>query len=403
MAENRLDKQMASIPTEVKWCKKCVISNQRPRIIFDDAGVCAACNNRNARTDIDWAARGTQLEALLEEHRKGTGEWDVVVPSSGGKDSCYVAHQLKYEYGMNPLLVTWSPLKYTDIGIQNFDALCDSGFTAIRCTPDGQTHRTLARLCFEEFGDAFHVFVLGQVYFPIHMALKFGINLVFYGENGEVEYAGDSTFVDQPYRDLLNDEAWLKGYMKGTTIDELIAYGMETKDYMKDFDLNKCDLSFYRPPNVEEMKAKSTSRLHFFGHFKEWIPQENFYYAAEHTGFKPNPERTEGTYSKYASLDDKMDGFHYYMRYIKFGLGRCMEDAAHEVRDGHITRDEGIALMERFEGEFPKKYFQEFLNYLGISEDHFWSVVDDWRPQHLWKKQDNDWVLRHPVTQTKES
>ena len=96
-----------------------------------------------------------------------------------------------------------------------------------------------------------------------------------------------------------------------------------------------------------------------------------------------------------------MDGFHYYMRYIKFGLGRCMEDAAHEIRDGHITRDEGIALMERFEGEFPKKYFQEFLTYLGITEDHFWSVVDDWRPEHLWRKDGNDWVLRHTVTETK--
>ena len=94
-------------------------------------------------------------------------------------------------------------------------------------------HRKLARLCLEEFGDAFHVFVLGQVYFPIHMALKFGVDLVFYGENGEVEYAGDPVFVDQPYRDLLNDETWLKGYMKGTTIDELIKYGVETKDYMK--------------------------------------------------------------------------------------------------------------------------------------------------------------------------
>jgi hypothetical protein len=78
-----------------------------------------------------------------------------------------------------------------------------------------------------------------------------------------------------------------------------------------------------------------------------------------------------------------------------------MEDAAHEIRDGHITRDEGIALMERFEGEFPKKYFQEFLAYLGINEEQFWSVVDDWRPDHLWRKDGNDWVLRHPVTKTK--
>ena len=401
MKRKVFDKQMAKIPTEVKWCKKCVISNQRPRIIFDESNVCSACVNRKNRIDIDWKARGAQLDVLLKQHRKDTGEWDVVVPSSGGKDSCFVAHRLKTEHGMNPLLVTWSPLKYTDIGVTNFDALCDSGFTAIRCTPDGQIHRVLARLCFEEFGDAFHVFVLGQIYFPIHMALKFGIALVFYGENGEVEYAGDPIFADQPYRDLLNDEAWLKGYMKGTTIDELIAYGIETKDYMKGMDFSKFDLSFYRPPKVDDMIEKKTSKQHFYGYYQHWNPQENFYYAAENTGFKPNPERTEGTYSKYASIDDKMDGFHYYMRYIKFGLGRCMEDAAHEIRDGHITRDEGIALMERFEGEFPKKYFQEFLTYLGITEDHFWSVVDDWRPEHLWRKDGNDWVLRHPVTETK--
>ena len=187
--------------------------------------------------------------------------------------------------------------------------------------------------------------------------------------------------------------------MKGTTIDELIAYGVETKDYMKDINWSKCDLSFYRPPKVEDMRTKNTSKLHFFGYFKEWIPQENFYYAAEHTGFKPNPERTEGTYSKYASLDDKMDGFHYYMRYIKFGLGRCMEDAAHEIRDGHITREEGIALMDRFEGEFPARYFSEFIEYLDITVDHFWSVVDEWRPSHLWRKDGNNWVLKTPLNE----
>ena len=387
MRIKRHDKQMAQLPKKVEWCKRCVISNQRPRIKFDDEGICAACNNRNSRHGIDWEARHIELMKLLQSHRNSNGSWDVVVPSSGGKDSCYVAHQLKYKYGMNPLLVTWSPLQYTDIGLDNFNALCDSGFTAIRCTPDGIIHRKLARLCLEEFGDAFHVFVLGQVYFPIHMALKFDINLVFYGENGEVEYAGDPVFVDQPYRDLLNDEAWLKGYMKGTTIDELIRYGVETKEYMKDIDFSGCDLSFYRPPSIDVMKSKNTSKLHFFGYYKEWVPQENFYYASENTGFKPNPERTEGTYSKYASLDDKMDGFHYYMRYIKFGLGRCMEDAAHEIRDGHITRDEGIALMNKFEGEFPKKYFQEFLDYIGINESEFWDIVDDWRPEHLWKKE----------------
>jgi len=145
------------------------------------------------------------------------------------------------------------------------------------------------------------------------------------------------------------------------------------------------------------MRRKKISELFFYGYYKQWTPQENFYYASEHTGFETNAERSEGTYSKYASLDDKMDGFHYYMRYIKFGIGRCVEDASHEIRDGHITREEGLALMERYEGEFPAKYYQEFLDYLGITEEHFNQVVDSWRLDHIWENTPDGWAMRNPV------
>ena len=122
-----------------------------------------------------------------------------------------------------------------------------------------------------------------------------------------------------------------------------------------------------------------------------------YYFSVKNVDFSANPQRTEGTFTKYSSLDDKMDGMHYFMRYIKFGLGRCMEDAAHEIRDGHLTRDEGISLMNKFEGEFPKKYFKEFLEYLDISEKEFWQVVDSWRLKHIWKKNNGNWQLRNPI------
>ena len=116
-----LEKQVLEIPKEVYWCKRCVISNQRPRNIIDDNGICSGCLNTDYKNNkIDWEKREKELEQLLDKHRRTDGYWDVIVPSSGGKDSGFVAHKLKYEYGMNPLLVTWSPLQYTDIGIQNF-------------------------------------------------------------------------------------------------------------------------------------------------------------------------------------------------------------------------------------------------------------------------------------------
>ena len=394
-----LDRQIAKLPKDVLWCAKCVMSNQRPRVIFDNKNICSACNNLDYKNNkIDWNKRKKEFINLLDSHRSNNQEWDVLVPSSGGKDSGFVAHQLKYKYGMNPLLVTWSPIRYTDIGLKNFNSLSDSGFVNIKHTPNGIIHRKLARLCFEELGDAFHIFVLGQTYFPIHVAIKFNIKLIFFGENGEVEYAGDPQSVEKPFMDFINDEKWLSGYLKGTTLDELIDYAIKNKDYLSQDDINKADLSFYKPPEKTTLIDSGISKKYYYNYFHKWNPQENYYYCSENTGFKPNPERTEGTYSKYSSLDDKMDGFHYYMRYIKFGLGRCMEDAAHEIRDGHITRDEAITLMEKYEGEFPKKYFHDFLEYLDITEDHFWKVVDAWRPKHLWEKHNGKWCLKHPVS-----
>ena len=132
------------------------------------------------------------------------------------------------------------------------------------------------------------------------------------------------------------------------------------------------------------------------GYYKRWDPQENYYYCAEHTGFSPNTERSEGTYSKYASLDDCLDGFHYYLGFIKFGIGRATSDAAHEIRDGKITRDEGISLVRQFDGEFPRKYYKDFLEYCDMKEPEFEEIVDAWRPAHLWQ-QDGDWKLRKPI------
>ena len=393
--KGNIEGQIQHIPKDVKWCKKCVVSNQRPRIIFDENGVCSGCNNIESKNNqIDWEQREKELVELLDQHRSNDGSWDVIVPSSGGKDSGYVAHQLKYKYGMNPLTVTWSPLRYTDIGFKNFEACNDAGFTNFLCTPNGKFQKKLARLSFEELGDAFHVFVLGQVSYPFHMALKLGIKLVFYGENGEAEYAGDPEYVDKPYKP---SSEWINHYFKGLTFRELLDYGLKNKDYLSEDDYSESDLMFYEPPSSQLLDQAGVEGKYFYSYFHKWSPQENYYYCAEHTGFKPNSERSEGTYSKYSSLDDKMDGFHYYMRYIKFGLGRCLEEAAHEVRDGHINREEGVALMQRYEGEFPKKYFSEFLEYLDISEDHFWNVVNSWRADHLWEQVDNVWKLKHPI------
>lgn len=384
--EHKNTQQRYNLPSEVKFCVKCTISNQRPRIQLDEEGVCSACRFAEFKKDkIDWKKREEELVALLDKHRRNDGTYDVLVPCSGGKDASYIAHELKHRYGMNPLTVTWAPHLYTDIGFQNLHNLTRVGDVAnILGTPPGKTHRKLTKIAFEILGDPFQPFIYGQTNYPLQMALAHKIPLVMYGENGEVEYGGDMKNAFSPTRDYRSDHK--KHYFSGLGPEDLIKYGIDEKDLVP----------YMAPPN-EELEKLGTE-IHFYGYYHKWVPQENYYYCVEHTGFQANPVRSEGTYSKYASLDDKIDGFHYYLSYIKFGIGRCTSDTAHEIRDGHLVRDEGVALVKKFDGEFPQKYFKTFLEYCDITEDYFWEVIDSWRSPHLWAKVDGEWKLRHNVS-----
>ena len=391
-----LDRQLPQLPKEIKFCRKCVVSNQRPRIHISEDGLCGACRFAEMKkNEINWAEREQQLEELCDQFRRDDGRFDIVVPSSGGKDSSRVAHELKYKYGMHPLTVTWAPFEYTPEGYRNFrDFIKVGGFNNLMAWPNGHFHRKLSRIAFEAVGDAWQPFAYGQMCYAFHIAKNFGIKLVFFGENGEAEYSGDPRVYNlrgMPF------EIWAEQYFKGILVDDLVQYGLEETDYFTQNDFDESDLLFYRPPDIDEMR-KMGVEFHWYSYYKKWIPQENYYYASEHTGFQVNPDgRSEGTYSKYASLDDQLDGFHYYLAFIKFGIARCTSDAAHEVRDGHLTREEAAALVKRFDGEFPRRWFKEFLTYLDITEKHFWQVVDRFRQPHIWKIENGIWKLKHTV------
>jgi N-acetyl sugar amidotransferase len=391
-----LDKQLEYSPEKTVFCSKCVVSNQRPRITFDENSVCSACNYAETKKNsIDWKERESFLKDLLNKHRSNDGSYDVIVPGSGGKDSSFVAHQLKHKYGMHPLTITWAPFIYTDIGFENYVDFKDSGFDNLLFFPNGKIHRKLSRLGFEFVGDNFLPFIYGQKSYAYHLSLKFKIPLMFYGENGEVEYGGDTrnmnSFVGDPVED------WTKLHHKGVDFNDLVEKGLE-KGILKKEDVKDNAFEFYKNPDPEKVKDNG-SEMHWFSNYKKWIPQENYYYAVENTGFKANKGRSEGTYSKYASLDDRLDGFHYYMSYIKFGIGRATSDAAHEIRDGHLTREEGVALVKRYDGEFPKKHFDEFLEYIDISEEYFWEIVNNFRSKrsNIWKNINGKWEIRHTV------
>ena len=408
------------LPLKTEFCKKCIISNQRPNsaveyehtkdskkktINFDENGICDACRLKERKAaSINWEDRERELIELCNKHRSKDGSYDCIVPGSGGKDSFYQSHILKYKYGMNPLTVTWAPNTYTEWGWRNFQSWIHSGFDNYLCTPNGRTHRLLTRLALENLFHPFQAFMFGQKFLGPKQAIMHKIPLVFYGED-EAEYGNPIADNDSAERDY--------SYFSTTDKSKVFLGGTSLHDLGESFGISDHDLHPYMPANPEQLKEEKIE-VHYLGYYLKWHPQSCYYYAVDNGGFIESPERTPGTYSKYNSIDDKIDDFHYHTTFIKFGIGRATYDAAQEIRSGDIDRDEGVALARKFDGEFPERFADETFKYLSITEndypiaskmfeqpifdrDYYSNLADSFRSPHLWLYENGEWVLRNKV------
>ena len=167
------------------------------------------------------------------------------------------------------------------------------------------------------------------------------------------------------------NEYWLSSFL----IEKWLEYGFTRKQ-----------LNMYMPLSHATLESMGNIERHFGSYYLNWRPQSHYFYCAEKTNFKPNPQgRSEGTYSKYASLDDLLDPYHYYLSVTKFGLGRCTSDAAHEVREELIDREEAVSLVHRYDLEYPSTASQEvFKKYCNFSDDEVDAIIEKWTNKNLW-------------------
>jgi N-acetyl sugar amidotransferase len=366
--------------------------SKKTTLAFDEDGICDACRNSEIKESINWNSREEELLKLLDKHRSKDGSYDCLVPGSGGKDSAYQAHVLKYKYGMNPLTCTWPPILYTDYGYKNFHNWIDSGFDNLSFNRNGKTMKLLTKLSIENLFHPFQTFILGQKNLAPKIASRYNIPLIFYGEN-EAEYGNPIADNASSLRD--------KSYYSYQNLDEVYLGGVSVRELREKHNVPLNDLLSFLPADSKELE-KSKIEVHYLGYYLRWTPQEVYYYAVENTGFKARPFRTQGTYSKYNSIDDKIDDLHYYTTFIKFGIGRATYDASQEIRNKHLTREDGVALVKKFDGEFPDRYFSEIMEYLNIDPDYFRNeLTDKFRSPHLWGKDESGaWKLRHNVVET---
>jgi len=392
------------LPEEIVFCKRCVMSNQRPASIpefkhtperkgakylhIDEEGICDACRHAEEKDRIDWKLREEELVELLNKYRLNDGHYDCLVPGSGGKDSAMQAHILKYKYNMHPLTCTWPPILYTDYGWQNFKNWLEiGGFDNVSFRPNPKVQKLLTKLSIQNLLHPFQTFILGQKNLGPKIALQYDIPLIFYGEN-EAEYGNPLADNATSLRD--------RSFFAMSNLNEIYLAGLPVGELLEKHNLEKVDIDPYLPASYQDLE-KSKIEVHYLGYYLKWTPQEAYYYAVENTGFQARPFRTEGTYSKYNSIDDKIDDLHYYTTFVKYGLGRASYDASQEIRNHHLTREEGVELVRQFDGELPTHYFREVLDYIGLDTEEFMDLCDQFRSPHLWENIHGKWKLKKSV------
>ena len=369
---------------KIEYCARCLMPNSRPRIVFDAEGVCNACRHAERKgNDIDWDARQEEFAEILARHRSRDGYWDCVVPWSGGKDSSTIAWRLKFEFGMNPLLVTFSPMMPNEVGNHNREAMIRAGFDHLFFRPNQKAHRRLAKRFFVERGNQKVAWDAGVNVAPVQVAARYGIPLIFFAEHGESEYGGK----------VLHEES-----AKIRDFTEVIEHqiGDDPLNWM-DEEITEKDLQSYLYPDMEDIERVGVT-AYYFAYFNKWSMFENYRYIRDKIDFRTHPKgRTVGTFTDFDSLDDKMDPLYYHMQFIKFGFGRAVRDASRLIQNGHMSREEALALASKYDSEFPHEFFDEVLAYLGLTEEEFHAVLDKHRNPEIWMKEGKAWALRYPL------
>lgn len=363
-------------------CKSCLNLSTRPRIEFNENGVCNACQwAEEKRTTVNWESRQKQLIELLDKYR-GKTDFDCIVPVSGGKDSSYVAYMLKHVHHMNPLCVTVKPPLAYEIGEENIRNFTSFGYDLLSCTPNPIIMQKINKLGLVEYG----IPMLGwqltiQAYIP-KLAVNLGIPLIFYGEDGEVEYGGTSKSKNQ----MAYDVEYSKNVYLAGTMDSVLNKNFTDKE-----------LAMFSYPSDSEIKKNNVVMTHW-SFFESWDSMRNFEIASKYCGLKTRPHYLKsGSYSNIGQNDTSLFDLHTYLMFLKFGFGRANQDAGIDIRRGKMTRDEGIELVKQHDHWAPEPYYEEYCKYYEITLEELQTIFDKFANKELLHKISGKWIHKKHI------
>ena len=361
------------------YCRRCTYPVIAVNLSMNDEGVCSGCIVHDEKDHLAWESREKEFQELLYAYRNKDGSnYDCIIPVGGGKDSHFQVWYIKEKLGLNPLLVTYYTHNYTPIAEENLRNMSRAfGVDHYVFTPGLETIRKMNLAGFKKTGDMNWHFHCGAWTVPMQVAVKFNIPILIYGEHGFMDLAGQYNFEDRPeFTTRERKENLLRGY--------------DWDDFVGNEGLTEKDLLWAKYPTDEEIERVGM-RVLFMGIYVYWDGNKN----AEHMqkyGFKLNSKPYERTYRLGSNVDDiHENGIKDWLKFAKFGYGRCTDHASKDIRLGIMTREKGIELVKQYDHVIPRESLEYFLSMTGMGEEEFFRIADTFRDPRVWWIENGEW------------
>jgi len=367
----------------MKICSRCIQPDTRPKIYFNEEGVCGACLWYEEKKKIDWKERESKLNEIAANAKKlSTGNYDCVVGVSGGKDSIKQAITARDRLGLRCLLVNGEPDNITEIGRHNIENIKNLGFDVLSLRPNPTIMEKLVKRDFYKYLNPVKITEYSLYASSYIVAEKFDIPLIIQGENAALTLGISLSGLGKGY-DALD-------------VNESPTLGFGWEEYLEQDGIVEKDLGLFHY-DKNRLREKNVQAIYIQYFLEEWSYRGNAEFAQKHgmkirENFDPN---AFGTYMPFAQLDTNLHVVNQMLKWIKFGFGECVDHACYDFRDGKISRSEAIDLVKKYDGKCDPKFIDEFCQSIDITIEEFWKVVNKFRGP-MWEKDGpNNWKNKY--------
>jgi N-acetyl sugar amidotransferase len=367
----------------MKICKRCVQPDTRPGIFFKD-DICGACVWADEKKHIDWDARKKELFEVAQWAKKNAkGDYDCVIGVSGGKDSTRQSLVARDELKLHCLLVNYEPEGITPIGKHNIENLKNLGFDVISIRPNPRIMKKLMRFDFYDNLNPIKVTEFSLWASGYIIADQFNIPLIIQGENEGLTLGASMT-------GLGRDSNALNADKQNTLVGGWQAY-------LKCEGVTERDLYLFRYDR-QSLEKKGTRGIWLQYYLKDWSQRNNAAFSQKY-GFMVRDKDFDpyaiGTYVPFTQLDSDFVAVNQLLKYVKFGFGKCLDQACYDIREGTLTRKEAIEMVLKYDGKCSDVFIKQFCDYLEISVDEFWKTADKFRGPMWYKNTAGEWCNKY--------